>query len=208
MIFLRFDRGDEVIADLTAWLEDTGCDSAVVVSGIGMVEDAEIGAYTPDGYEETFATNYLGHFLLIELLIDCMDENGRVVFTASGTHDPETMDGKLSGAVVEPNAIALANDGKDGRKPTSAGKRYSTSKLCNILHAYELDRRLRRSGSSIASIAFDPGSTAGTGFVRGMPKLVQRLSTTAFSRWLQRRLGVTMGDVEFSGAGVRELEVD
>ena len=85
--------------------------------------------YTPDGYEETFATNHLGHFLLIELLIDCMDENGRVVFTASGTHDPETMDGKLSGAVVEPNAIALANDGKDGRKPISAGKRYSTSKL-------------------------------------------------------------------------------
>jgi NAD(P)-dependent dehydrogenase (short-subunit alcohol dehydrogenase family) len=164
--------------------------------------------YTPDGYEETFATNHRGHFLLIELLIDCMAENGRVVFTASGTHDPETMDGKLSGAVVEPNAIALANDGKDGRKPTSAGKRYSTSKLCNILHAYELDRRLRRSGSSIASIAFDPGSTAGTGFVRGMPKLVQWLSATAFSRWLQRRLGVTMGDVEFSGRSLGKIAAD
>ena len=118
------------------------------------------------------------------------------------------MDGKLSGAVVEPNAIALANDGKNGRKPTSAGKRYSTSKLCNILHAYELDRRLRRSGSSIASIAFDPGSTAGTGFVRGMPKLVQWLSTTAFSRWLQRRLGVTMGDVEFSGRSLGKIAAD
>ena len=76
--------------------------------------------YTPDGYEETFATNHLGHFLLIELLIDCMAENGRVVFTASGTHDTETMDGKLVGGVAEPNAIALANDGKDSRKPTSA----------------------------------------------------------------------------------------
>ena len=79
--------------------------------------------YTPDGYEETFATNHLGHFLLIELLIDRLAHNGRVVFTASGTHDPETVDGKLVGAVIEPNAIALANDGKDGRKPTSAGKR-------------------------------------------------------------------------------------
>jgi NAD(P)-dependent dehydrogenase (short-subunit alcohol dehydrogenase family) len=164
--------------------------------------------YTPDGYEETFATNHLGHFLLIELLIDCMAENGRVVFTASGTHDPETMDGKLVGAVVEPNAIALANDGKDGRKPTSAGKRYSTSKLCNILHAYELHRRLRRSGSSIASIAFDPGSTAGTGLLRGLPKFVQWLATTAFSRWLQRGLGVTMGEVEFSGSSLGKIAAD
>lgn len=168
----------------------------------------EAANYTPDGYEETFATNHLGHLLLIELLIDCMAENGRVVFTASGTHDPETMDGKLVGAVVEPNAIALANDGKDGRKPTSAGKRYSTSKLCNILHAYELDRRLRRSGSTIASIAFDPGSTAGTGFLRGMPKPVQWLATTAFFGWVQRRLGITMGDLVFSGTSLGEIAAD
>jgi NAD(P)-dependent dehydrogenase (short-subunit alcohol dehydrogenase family) len=164
--------------------------------------------YTPDGYEETFATNYLGHFLLIELLIDRVADNGRVVFTASGTHDPETMDGKLVGAVVEPNAIALANDGKDGRKPTSAGKRYSTSKLCNILHAYELARRLKSSGSSIASIAFDPGSTAGTGFLRGMPKPVQWLATTAFFGWAQRRLGTTIGDLAFSGTSLGKIAAD
>lgn len=164
--------------------------------------------YTPDGYEETFATNHLGHFLLIQLLIDRLADNGRVVFTASGTHDPETMDGKLVGAVVEPNAIALANDGKDGRKPTSAGRRYSTSKLCNILHAYELARRLKSSGSSIASIAFDPGSTAGTGFLRGMPKPVQWLATTAFFGWIQRRLGITMGDLVFSGASLGKIAAD
>ena len=164
--------------------------------------------YTPDGYEETFATNHLGHFLLIQLLIDRLADNGRVVFTASGTHDPETMDGKLVGAVVEPNAIALANDGKDGRKPTSAGRRYSTSKLCNILHVYELARRLKSSGSSIASIAFDPGSTAGTGFLRGMPKSVQWLATTAFFGWIQRRLGITMGDLVFSGASLGKIAAD
>jgi NAD(P)-dependent dehydrogenase (short-subunit alcohol dehydrogenase family) len=164
--------------------------------------------YTPDGYEETFATNHLGHFLLIELLIDRVADNGRLVFTASGTHDPETMDGKLVGAAVEPNAIALANDGKDGRKPTSAGKRYSTSKLCNILHAYELARRLKSSGSSIASIAFDPGSTAGTGFLRGMPRPVQWLATTAFFGWVQRRLGITMGDLVFSGASLGKIAAD
>jgi NAD(P)-dependent dehydrogenase (short-subunit alcohol dehydrogenase family) len=161
--------------------------------------------YTPDGYEETFATNYLGHFLLVELLVDHIAPNGRVVITTSGTHDPDKMDGKLMGGVVEPNALALANDGKAGKKPTSAGRRYATSKLCSVLHVYELDRRLRRSGSSIASIAFDPGAVSGSGFLRGMPKPVQWLSTTAFFGWFQRRLGITMGSLEFSGKSLGKL---
>lgn len=164
--------------------------------------------YSVDGYEETFATNHLGHFLLLQLLIDRVVENGRVVFTASGTHDPETVDGKLVGAAVEPNALLLANDGKERRKPTSAGKRYSTSKLCNILTAYELDRRLRRSGSTITSIAFDPGSTAGTGFLRAMPRPVRWLSRTAFFNRFQRGLAITMGSMDFSGASLARLAVD
>ena len=125
--------------------------------------------YSPDGYEMTFATNCLGHFLLIELLVDRIADGGRIVFTASGTHDPDTTDGKMVGKVLEPNAIALANDGKEGRKPLSAGVRYSTSKLCTMLYAYELHRKLRRAGSSIASIAFDPGSIPETGLLRTMP---------------------------------------
>lgn len=164
--------------------------------------------FTPDGYEETFATNHLGHLLLVELLIDRVQDDGRVVFTASGTHDPETMDGRLVGAAVEPDAAALANTGKDGRKPLSAGKRYSTSKLCNVLTAYEVHRRLRRSGSAVAAIAFDPGSTAGTGFLRAMPRPLQWLSTTAFFNGVQRQLGITMGNVEFSGASLARLALD
>ncbi|MCI0755536.1 SDR family NAD(P)-dependent oxidoreductase [Teichococcus vastitatis] len=164
--------------------------------------------YSLDGYEETFATNHLGHFLLLELLMDRVAERGRVVFTASGTHDPDTVDGKLVGAAIEPDAVMLANDGKEGRKPTSAGKRYSTSKLCNVLTAYELHRRLRRSGSAITSIAFDPGSTAGTGFLRAMPTPVRWLSRTAFFNRFQKRLGITMGSIEFSGASLARLAAD
>ena len=52
-------------------------------------------SYTVDGYEETFATNYLGHFLLVELLLDRVADHGRIVFTASGTHDPDTPDGMM-----------------------------------------------------------------------------------------------------------------
>jgi len=165
-------------------------------------------SYSADGYEETFATNCLGHFLLVELLIDRIADQGRVVFTASGTHDPETMDGKMVGAAAEPDAYALALDGKKGAKPLSGGKRYSTSKLCTILYAYELDRRLRAHHSSIASIAFDPGLVPETGLVRTSPKPVQWLARTSLMKWFFKRLGVTMGSLSFSGAGLAKVVAD
>lgn len=164
--------------------------------------------YSPDGYELTFATNCLGHFLLVELLLPRMTADSRVVFTASGTHDPDTMDGRLVGAAVEPNAVALANDGKDGAKPLSAGKRYATSKLCTVMYAYELARRLARAGSAIASIAFDPGAVPETNFLRGMPTAVQRLSRSALMRWGVRRIGVTTSTLAFSGAALADVAVD
>ena len=162
-------------------------------------------SYTVDGYEETFATNHLGHFLLVNLLLDRVAEDGRIVFTASGTHDPETADGKLVGKAAEPNAIALANDGKAGAKPLSGGVRYTTSKLCTILFAYELDRRLRHAGHSIASIAFDPGSIPETGLLRTMPKPVQWLARTPMMKTLMKRMGVTQGSVGFSGASLARI---
>ncbi|MFH9807153.1 SDR family NAD(P)-dependent oxidoreductase [Streptomyces olivaceus] len=166
--------------------------------------DGEV-SYSPDGYETTFATNCLGHFLLVELLLPCLAERGRVVYTASGTHDPDTMDGRAVGAAVEPDAVALANDGRRGGKALSAGRRYSTSKLCVVMYAYELDRRLRRAGSSVASIAFDPGSVPETGFLRGMPGPVRWLSTSAVVKWVFKRVGIVTSDAGFSGASLAAL---
>ncbi|OBB96471.1 hypothetical protein A5782_04855 [Mycobacterium sp. 852002-40037_SCH5390672] len=179
---------------------------AVICNAGGRFDWAK--KYSPEGYELTFATNCLGHFLLVELLLPMMSLDGRVVFTASGTHDPDTMDGKMVGAAVEPNAIALANDGKDGAKPLSAGRRYSTSKLCTVMYAYELARRLDRAGSSIASIAFDPGSVPETGFLRDMPKVVQWLAKTSLMNWVSKRLGGTTSTLAFSGAALADLAVD
>ncbi|WP_059050161.1 SDR family NAD(P)-dependent oxidoreductase [Paenibacillus senegalimassiliensis] len=165
-------------------------------------------SYTSDGYEEAFATNYLGHFLLVELLFDRVSDQGRIVYTASGTHDPDTVDGRMLGIAAEYDAIGLANIGKDGKKPPNAAKLYATSKLCMILYAYELDRRLRKSGSTIASIAYDPGLTSGTGFLRAMPKPMQRLSDSSFMNWVLKRTGVTMGSVDFSGKALAKITAD
>ncbi|OLV15344.1 oxidoreductase [Deinococcus marmoris] len=165
-------------------------------------------SYSADGYEETFATNCLGHFLLLNLLLDRVVAGGRIVFTASGTHDPDTMDGKLVGVAAAPDADALAHDGQDGRKPLSGGQRYATSKLCVIMYAYELDRRLKHAGVPIASIAFDPGLVSETGLDRTAPALVQRLLRTAFVQWAMKRMGVTMGSLDFSGEGLARMIVD
>ncbi|MEV6350909.1 SDR family NAD(P)-dependent oxidoreductase [Actinoplanes sp. NPDC051851] len=163
--------------------------------------------YSPEGYETTFATNCLGHFLLVELLLPHLSDDGRVVYTSSSTHDPDSMDGRMVGAVVEPDATTLATIGRDGAKALSAGKRYSTSKLCTVMYAYELDRRLRRAGSGISSIAFDPGSIPDTGFLRGMPKPVQWLSATSAMKWVTKRIGAITSTAEFSGASLAALAV-
>ncbi len=165
-------------------------------------------SYSVDGYEETFATNYLGHFLLVNLLLDSLSENGRIVFTASGTHDPATMDGKMVGAAAEPDACVLVGEGKNGKQSISGGKRYTTSKLCIILFAYELNRKLRESDSSVLSIAFDPGLIPETGLTKTSPKFIQWLLRTSLMKWFLKRLGVTMGSLAFSGTALARVVAD
>ena len=165
-------------------------------------------SYSKDGYEETFAINYLGHFLLVNLLLDCLTEDGRVVFTASGTHDPETMDGKMVGKAIEPDGFALANEGKQGRKPSSGGVRYSTSKLCTMLFCYEVNRRLAKRGSGRASIAYDPGLVPETGLSRTAPAFAAGLLRTKGMKWLLQKLGVTMGSLAFSGEALARIAID
>lgn len=163
--------------------------------------------FSADGFEQTFATNCLGHFLLLNLLLDEVQAGGRVVFTASGTHDPATADGRMVGKAVEPDAVGLAEQGKHG-KPISNGKRYSTSKLCVMLYAYELDRRLRTSGSTLQAIAFDPGFIVETGLIRSAPAMAQRFMRTALGKGLTRMLGVTIGSIGFSGDALARLAID
>jgi NAD(P)-dependent dehydrogenase (short-subunit alcohol dehydrogenase family) len=164
--------------------------------------------HSPEGYEATFTANYLGHFLLVQLLVNSLANDGRVVFTTSGTHDPDSRDGKAVGPAVEPDAWKLANVGVDGNKPLTSGVRYATAKLCVMLFAYELHRRLRRSGSDITSIAFDPGSVSGTSFLRGAPPPLRFIAGTSFAKRLMKRAGFTVGSLDVSGASLAKLAAD
>jgi NAD(P)-dependent dehydrogenase (short-subunit alcohol dehydrogenase family) len=124
---------------------------------------------TVDGYEVTFQSNHLGHYLLTRLMLHDVQTEGRIVFVSSNTHDPLTKTGMPEPRFQNPTAIA--NDLEPG---ADAGRRrYTTSKLCNIYNAYELAERLAASADerlrSIRVNAFDPGMMPGTGLARNHP---------------------------------------
>ncbi|GAB3398651.1 protochlorophyllide reductase [Schumannella luteola] len=197
----------EAAAELGRWRE-TGAIAELdaVLCNAGGRYDGEVG-YSTEGYELTFATNHLGNVLLVDLLRPHLSAMARVIVTASGTHDPESVDGRLVGAAVEPDAAVLAHIGRDGAAPLSAGKRYSTSKMCAVMYIYELDRRLRAEGSDVHAIAFDPGQVPETGFLRDMPRIVQRVATTSLFGWISKRIGGVVSDVGFSGGSLARLAI-
>ena len=124
--------------------------------------------YTQDGFEATFGVNHLGHFLLANLLLPQISAPARIVFVSSGTHDPDQWSGMPAPQLQD--AVSLAHPKEDSAVADSMQKlgqrRYTTSKLCNVLCAYELARRLQASGLAVTVNAFDPGLMPGSGLAR------------------------------------------
>ena len=127
--------------------------------------------YTEDKIESTFAINHVGHALLFYLLSPHLDEEARILIVASGTHDPAQKSG-LPDAVYN-SAEELAQPTKETQK-YEGRQRYATSKLCNILWTYALQRRLERTrGKKWTVNAFDPGLMPGTGLARDASAILQ-----------------------------------
>lgn len=126
-------------------------------------------ALSKDGYESTFAVNHLGHFLLVALLLDQLTPPARVVIVASNTHNPELRTGMPVPRYATAAELARpdAKEDSDDSPVTVGRRRYTTSKLCNVLFTYELDRRFVSRG--ITFNAFDPGLMPGTGLARDYP---------------------------------------
>jgi NAD(P)-dependent dehydrogenase (short-subunit alcohol dehydrogenase family) len=104
---------------------------------------------TADGCERTFATNHLGHFLLTGKLLEQLQAapHARVITVSSSA-----------------SAQADNNDRwQFGAADFDRKQAYAKSKLANLVFAFELARRC--SGTSISSLAVDPGIVA-TRFAR------------------------------------------
>lgn len=108
---------------------------------------------TSDGFDLVFETNYLGAFLLTQLLLPIMEEDGRIYNISSDMHNPP---GGIKWIGVE----ALAHPKK------SSMKSYSYSKLCMLYMTYELNRKLKAEGKNITVNAFNPGYMGNTNFMK------------------------------------------
>lgn len=149
----------------TSFLKLPGPSITALVNNAGL-QNISKTAYTEDGFEITFGTNHLGGFYLTLLLLPYIEKSGSITFTASDTHDPATKTG------IEPpvftTAKELAFPKETSEKENVVGqRRYSTSKLCNVLTTYVLHERL--ADKNIRVNAFDPGLTPGTGLAKSYP---------------------------------------
>ncbi len=156
-----------VRAFAAAVAEGEAIDVLILNAGIQNVTDA----VSADGFELSFAVNHLAHYLLARLLLPRMAPGGRILFTASGTHDPAEKTGIPPPRHIDAAKLAWPRQdpGLDRRRIVRGQRAYSTSKLANVMTARELARRTEAARPDLTIIAFDPGFTPGTGLARDYP---------------------------------------
>ena len=198
---LRMDLGD---------LESVRVGVETLVASLGLPLDALVinaavykprlkqPEWSPQGYEISMATNHLGHFLLIQLLLEDLKRS---------THpSPRELGGKIP--IPAPADLGDLAGFKAGFKPPIAmasgkafkpGKAYKDSKLCNMITTQELHRRLHGSTGIVFSSLY-PGCVADTPLFRNTPRAFQ----TIFP-WFQKN--ITGGYVSQALAGERLAQV-
>ena len=128
------------------------CVAAVVAAGLrldGILCNAGIMALSQlekvHGYEKQFFTNHMGHFILVNSLLDQLTPAGRVVMVSSDAHTRAPKSG-------------IEFDNLDGSKGYSPWRNYGQSKFANLLFAKELAQRFQ--GTQQTANAIHPGIVA------------------------------------------------
>ncbi len=138
----------------------------------GLVNNAGV-MYSPkgkteDGFETQFGINYLGHFLLTELLLDILKASApaRIVCVSSVAH------AGMMGIYGE----IVFDDLNFDKREYHPGQAYANSKLANVLQALDLSRRLE--GSGVSAFSVHPGwirsNLLESPFARFMQNVVMR----------------------------------
>lgn len=118
---------------------------------------------TEDGFELMFQVNHLAHFLLTRLLLDRLlaSAPARVVVVASSSHR---------------QAGPLDFDDLQSEHRFAGLKTYAQTKLCNVLFARELARRL--DGTGVTANALHPGTVRSGWGMEGDSSGLLRLGLT------------------------------
>ncbi|TKW19413.1 hypothetical protein SEVIR_4G018400v4 [Setaria viridis] len=131
---------------------DLGLPLNLLVNNAGKYADRF--ALSEDGVEMTFATNYLGHFLLTRLLLEKMAETarasgfeGRIVNVSSTIHSWFAGD----------DAVGYLDRVTRRKIPYDPTRAYALSKLANVLHTRALAERLREMNANVTANCVHPG---------------------------------------------------
>src|SRR5215469_3661588 len=128
----------------------------LILNAGGINMKARSLEFSEDGFERTFQLNFLGHFLLANLLVTQMPPGARIIFVSSDLHDPAaTRMGKIMPPRFGPVEDLAQGTGTAGNLKPMA--RYGTAKMYAMMAAYELDRKLRRAGRQITVNSWSPG---------------------------------------------------
>jgi NAD(P)-dependent dehydrogenase (short-subunit alcohol dehydrogenase family) len=144
----------------------------VANAGVSVVDTHNASA---DGYELTFAVNYLAHAQLIGDLLDSLVSPARVVLLGSNTYHQNIFRRILRVAPADwRDPIELAQPTAPDLPATleRSGIAYSNSKLAILYYAHELQRRAP-DGINVA--VFGPGFMPGTGLGREHGPGLQRV---------------------------------
>ncbi|KAH9592719.1 Retinol dehydrogenase 13 [Schistosoma haematobium] len=135
---------------------------------------------TEDGFEMTMGVNYFGPFLLTELLLPLLRNAApsRIINVSSALHK--------DGCILKP-------DLQYSKENYNAMKAYSVSKLANVIHAIELNERLKDSGVVVVSLHPGTVKTEVLRDLRKFPMTQHQGHSTVFKhnerdRWFMEKI--------------------
>ncbi|XP_076887268.1 short-chain dehydrogenase TIC 32, chloroplastic-like [Bidens hawaiensis] len=141
------------IRDFATKYHSSGLPLNILINNAGILSPGF--KLSKDGMEQHFATNYIGHFLLTNLLLETMKitsneqkTEGRIINVSSISH------------CFAYNLHAFSDQINHESSHSSSLYAYGRSKLANILHANELARRFKEEGVNITANSLLPGYIA------------------------------------------------
>jgi len=150
------------------------------------------------GWDNAFATNHIGPFVLTEALIPHLPDGANVVFVASGAEDPERklakMAGFRGGRYISAEASARGEWQPGGSKVPGADA-YATSKQCSLATALVFARETPRLRFNAVEPGFSPATGLGrdaNAFLRFLGKYVLSLVAPHIRYWSTPKLAAPM----------------